>query len=102
LEELHSEEFHNLYSLLSIFGMMNWRRMRSKGGEEECMWECQEKRDHQEDHDVGGWVILRWILGETEWSGINWISVGRDRRRWGAVVNTVMNIYFIKCWDTVE
>jgi hypothetical protein len=25
--------------------------------EEERQWE----RDHQEDQDVGGWIILRWI-----------------------------------------
>jgi hypothetical protein len=25
-------------------------------------WESQKERDHQEDQDVDGWIILRWIL----------------------------------------
>jgi hypothetical protein len=25
-------------------------------------WECQKKRDHWEDQDVGGWPKLNWIL----------------------------------------
>jgi hypothetical protein len=38
-----------------------------------------EKPDHQEDQDVGGWVILKWIL--------------EDRMgQWKALVNTVMNL----------
>jgi hypothetical protein len=27
-------------------------------------WESQEERDHQEDKDVGGWIILKLILGK--------------------------------------
>jgi hypothetical protein len=27
-----------------------------------CWWECQKERDHQEDQDVGGQIILKWIL----------------------------------------
>jgi hypothetical protein len=25
-------------------------------------WESQKERDHWEDQDVGGWIILKWIL----------------------------------------
>jgi hypothetical protein len=25
-------------------------------------WERQKERDHKEHHDVGGWIILKWIL----------------------------------------
>jgi hypothetical protein len=25
-------------------------------------WESQKERDHWEDHDVGGWTILKWNL----------------------------------------
>jgi hypothetical protein len=25
-------------------------------------WETQKERDHEEDQDVGGWIILKWIL----------------------------------------
>jgi hypothetical protein len=27
-------------------------------------WESQKERDHWEDQDVGGWKILKWILGK--------------------------------------
>jgi hypothetical protein len=25
-------------------------------------WESQKEGDHWEDEDVGGWIILKWIL----------------------------------------
>jgi hypothetical protein len=25
-------------------------------------WESQKERDHYEDQDVGGWIVLKWIL----------------------------------------
>jgi hypothetical protein len=42
-------------------------------------WESQEERDHWEDQDVGGWIILKWILereDEMMLSGLIWLSVG--------------------------
>jgi hypothetical protein len=27
-----------------------------------CWWESQKERDHWEDEDIGGWIILRWVL----------------------------------------
>jgi hypothetical protein len=27
-----------------------------------CWYESQREGDHLEDQDVGGWIILRWIL----------------------------------------
>jgi hypothetical protein len=27
-------------------------------------WEDQKERDHYEDQDVGGWIILKWTLGK--------------------------------------
>jgi hypothetical protein len=35
------------------------------GGEENAcrlLWDSQKERDHYEDENVGGWIILRWIL----------------------------------------
>jgi hypothetical protein len=53
--------------------MINSRRMRWAGhvarmGRRRRMhigdwWEIQNERDHWEDQDVGGWTILKWILG---------------------------------------
>jgi hypothetical protein len=25
-------------------------------------WESQKERDHLEDHDVGAWITLRWMI----------------------------------------
>jgi hypothetical protein len=55
-------------------------------------WESQKERDHQEDQDVGGWTILKWILRETGWDGMDWIDLAQDRDQCRALVNTVMNL----------
>jgi hypothetical protein len=34
----------------------------TNGGRRGYGWESQKERDHQEDQDVGGWIILKWIL----------------------------------------
>jgi hypothetical protein len=57
-----------------------------------CWWESQKKRDHYEDQDVGGWTILKWILREIKWDGMDWIELAQDRDQWRALVNTVMNL----------
>jgi hypothetical protein len=31
-------------------------------------WESQRERDHWEDQDVGGWIMLGWIL--ERWDGV--------------------------------
>jgi hypothetical protein len=48
-----------------------------------------------EDQDVGGWRILKWIL-EIGWDGVDWIELAQDRDQWRALVNTVMNLRFLK------
>jgi hypothetical protein len=53
-------------------------------------WESQEVRDHWEDQDVGGWIILKCI-GEIGWDGMDWIDLAQDWDRWRTLVNTVMN-----------
>jgi hypothetical protein len=41
---------------------------------------------------------FRWVdnikmdLREIGWSGMNWIDLAKDRDRWRALVNTVMNL----------
>jgi hypothetical protein len=53
-------------------------------------WESQKERDHKEDQDVGGWMILRWIF--QRWGDILWMDVSQDRDQWRALVNTVLNV----------
>jgi hypothetical protein len=66
--KLHNEELHNLYSSPSIIRIIKSRRMRWAGqvirmGEKRSayrvLWESQKERDHLEDHDVGGWTVLK-------------------------------------------
>ena len=48
------------------------------------------ERDHLEEPGVDGRTILRWIF--RKWDGsIDWIDPARDRDRWLALVNAVMN-----------
>jgi hypothetical protein len=53
-------------------------------------WESQKQRDHYEDQDLGGWIILKWILDRK--GGVNWIELAQDRDQWRALLNTVMNL----------
>jgi hypothetical protein len=54
--------------------------------------ESQKERDRQEDQDEGGWTILKWI----GWDGRDWIGLAQDRDQLRALVNTVMNLGFLK------
>jgi hypothetical protein len=56
-------------------------------------WERQKGRDHWEDQDVDGWVILKWILEiERGWGVMDWNDVAQDGKNWRALVNTVINL----------
>jgi hypothetical protein len=69
--KLHNEELHNLYCSPSIIRIIKSRRMRwmgnvarmgRRGMHIRFWWESQKERYHWEDVDVGGRIILRWIL----------------------------------------
>jgi hypothetical protein len=47
--------------------------------------------DHLGDAGVDGKIILKWIL-KTWHGGMDWIELARDRDRWRALVNAVMNL----------
>jgi hypothetical protein len=41
--------------------------------------ETQKIRGHWEDQDVGGWIILKWILERQHgmiWIGLMWLRIG--------------------------
>jgi hypothetical protein len=50
----------------------------------------------------------RWVgnikmdLTEIVWGGMDWIYVAQDRDQWRALVNTVMNLRSVKCWEVLE
>ena len=54
-------------------------------------WGKLRERDHLGDPGVDGRIILRWIF--RKWDGVmDWINLARDRDRWRALVNAVMNL----------
>jgi hypothetical protein len=55
-------------------------------------WKSQMERDHWEGQGVGRWTILKWILREIGWDGMDWIDLAQDRDQWRVLVNTVMNL----------
>jgi hypothetical protein len=68
--KLHNKELHNLYSSSSIIRIIKSRRLKwavhvarmgRRGTLIDYWWESQRERDHQEDRDVGGWII-GWTL----------------------------------------
>jgi hypothetical protein len=51
-------------------------------------WEGHKERDYQENQDVGGWIILKWILRDR----MRWIDMTQDRDEWKALLDTVINL----------
>jgi hypothetical protein len=40
------------------------------------------------------WVDnIRMDLGEVEWGDVEWIGLAKDRNRWRALVNSVLNLW---------
>jgi hypothetical protein len=69
--KLHNEELHDLYSSPNIIIVMKARRMRwaghvarmrEKRNAYRLLVGKQRERGYKEDQDVGGWIILGWIL----------------------------------------
>jgi len=66
--------------------------MGESGGVYWFWWGSLSKRDHLEDPDVDGKIILRIYLQEVGCEGMDWIDVAQDRNRWWALLNMVMNL----------
>jgi hypothetical protein len=50
------------------------------------------------------WVDkIRMDLGEVGWGDVDWSGLAKDRNRWRALANSVLNIRVsMKCWETIE
>jgi hypothetical protein len=54
-------------------------------------WGDLREGDHLGDTGVGARIILKWIFKDCD-GGMDWIELARDRDRWLALVNAVMNL----------
>jgi hypothetical protein len=49
------------------------------------------------------WVDnIKMDLRDTGWDDMDCIDLAQDRDQWRALVNTVMNLRFIKCWKFLQ
>jgi hypothetical protein len=40
------------------------------------------------------WIILGWIFERWDgWGDVDWIGLAKDRNRWRALVNSVLNLW---------
>jgi hypothetical protein len=99
--KLHKEKLHDLYSSPSIIRLIKTRRMRWAGhvaqmGEKMNAYRFSVGKP-EEKRPLGRprrrWVDnIRMALGEVEWGDVDWIGLAKDRNRWRAVVNSVLNL----------
>jgi hypothetical protein len=71
--KLHNEKLRDLYSSPSIIRMIMSRRMRWEGhvagmGEKRNAYRILVGKVRRKDKQVGGWIILSWIL--ERWNGV--------------------------------
>jgi hypothetical protein len=49
------------------------------------------ERDHLGELSLNGMIILKWIF--KMWDGsMDWMELAKDRDRWWAILNAVMNL----------
>jgi hypothetical protein len=57
-------------------------------------WENLRERDHLEDPDIGGRIILKWICKKWDGGkGMDLIDLAQNRDRWQIFVNLVMCLW---------
>jgi hypothetical protein len=99
--KLHNEEFRDLYSSPSIIRIIKSRRMRwadhvARMGETRNAYRLLVGKP--EGKKPLGRPRHRWVdnirmdLGEVEMGDVDWIGLAKDRNRWRAVVNSVLNL----------
>jgi hypothetical protein len=53
------------------------------------------RRDHLEDIGVDGRIILEWVLEKYGVKIVDWMHLAQDKDQWRALVNTVINFWFL-------
>jgi hypothetical protein len=98
--KLHNEELRDLYSSPSIIRIIKSRRMRWEGhvarkGEKKNAYRLLVGKPEGK-RPLGRprrWVDnIRINLGEVGWGDVDWIGLDKDRNRWRAVMNSVLNL----------
>jgi hypothetical protein len=99
--KLHNEELCDLYCSPSIIRIIKSRRMRWAGhvarmGEKNNAYRILVGKP--EGKRPLGRPRRRWVdnirmdLGEVGWGGLDWIGLAKDRNRWRALENSVLNL----------
>jgi hypothetical protein len=99
--KLHNEELHHFYSSPSIIRIMKARRMRWAGH----VARIRDKRNayrllvgkpegrRRLERSRHRWLgKIRMDLVQVGWGDVDWIRLVQDRERWGALVNSVLNL----------
>jgi hypothetical protein len=99
---LSHKEFHDLYSSPSIIRIIKSRRMGWEGHAAR-MWKKRNAYRLLVGKPEGkrplGRPRCRWVAtirmdrGEVGWGNVDWISLAKDRNRWRALVNSVLNLW---------
>jgi hypothetical protein len=50
------------------------------------------KRDNFKDLCIDGRLIIRYILKEICWEGMDWTDLAKDRDKWWSVLNVVIGL----------
>jgi hypothetical protein len=99
--KLHNEELRDLYSSPSIIRIIKSRRIRWAGHVARMVEKRNAYRllvEKAEGNRPLRKPRRRWVdnikmdLGEVGWGDVDWIGLAKDRNRWKALVNSVMNL----------
>jgi hypothetical protein len=103
--KMHNGELHNLYSSPGIIRQIKSRRMRWAGhvarmgagrNVYEVLMEKPEGKNHLKDQGIDGRMGSKWTLGRLVGGlGVEWVYLAQDRHHLRAVVNAVMNLWFL-------
>jgi hypothetical protein len=99
--KLHNEELSDLYSSPSMITIIKSRRMRWAGhvaqmGAKRNAYRLLLGKPEGKiplGRPRGRWVDnIRMDLREVGWGDVDWIGLAKDRNRWRALVNSVLNL----------
>jgi hypothetical protein len=99
--KLHNEELRDLYSSPSIIRVIKSRRMRWAGhvarmGEKRNAYRLLVEKPEGKrplERPRRRWANnIKIDLLEIGWGDVDWIGLARDRDKWRALVNAVMNL----------